>query len=196
MLPAMGEAAAHVRMTEAEYLAFERASPDKHEYVDGEIFAMSGGTSEHAAVSASVIGELRNALAGRGCRVHTSDMRVHTPVTGRFLYPDASVVCGRLVFTDDTRDTLVNPRVIVEVLSDSTEGYDRGGKFESYQTIPSLLEYVLCSQKKPRIEVFTRQADGSWLLRSYGAGERAALSSLECTIEVDRVYADVLDAPK
>jgi Uma2 family endonuclease len=161
---------------------------------DGEIFAMSGGTREHAAVSAGVIGALRDALAGRGCRVHTSDMRVHTPASGRFLYPDASIVCGRLVLTDDTRDTLVNPGVIVEVLSDSTEGCDRGGKFESYQTIPSFLEYVLCSQKKPRIEVFTRQADGSWLLRSYGAGERAAISSPECAIDVDRVYADVLGA--
>jgi Uma2 family endonuclease len=187
----MGQAAARAHLPEAEYLAFERASPDRHEYADGEIFAMSGGTGEHSAIAANLISELRSALFGRGCRVHTSDMRIKISAT-RYVYPDASALCASPEYTDDTRDTLVNPRVIVEVLSDSTEAYDRGDKFAQYQTIPSLAQYVLASQKKPRIEVFTRQADGSWLLWTYGPGERAALSSVGCTIEVDRVYTDVL----
>lgn len=181
-------------MSEQEYLAFERASPEKHEYVNGEIFAMSGGTGEHSAIAANIISEARSALFGRGCRVHTSDMRINISSSERYVYPDASIVCERPRYTDDSRDTLLNPRVIVEVLSDSTEAYDRGDKFAQYQTIASLAEYVLASQKRPRIEVFTRQADGGWLLRVYGPGERVMLSSVECTIEVDRVYTDVFEA--
>lgn len=189
----MAQAAVTTGMTEAEYLAFERASPEKHEYVDGEIFAMSGGTGDHAAIAANLIGELRNALYGRGCRVHTSDMRVKIPATPRYLYPDVSVVCAKPEYTDDTRDTLTNPRVIVEVLSESSEAYDRGEKFASYQTIPSLAHYVIASQTKARLEVFTRQDDGAWLLRTYGPGESAALAAIEGAIEVDRVYTDVLE---
>ena len=120
-------------MLEAEYLAFERASPQKHEYVDGEVFAMSGGTGEHAAIAAGLIRELGNAVFGRGCWVHTSDMRVKIPETPSYVYPDASVVCTRPEYLDDTRDTLTNPQVVVEVLSESTEAYDRGEKFASYQ---------------------------------------------------------------
>lgn len=191
----MAQPAVSPNMTEEEYLAFERTSPEKHEYVDGELFAMSGGTGDHAAISANLIRELGNALFGRGCRVHTSDMRVKIPATPRYVYPDASVVCSKPEYTDDTRDTLINPQVVVEVLSESTEAYDRGEKFASYQTIPSLTHYVIASQIKPRLEVFTRQDDGGWLLRSYGPGELAALPSLSCSIEVDRVYTDVLETP-
>ena len=189
----MGYAAVRTGMSEQEYLAFERASAEKHEYANGEIFAMSGGTGEHSAISANIIREVGNALFGRGCRVHTSDMRINISPAGRYVYPDASIVCARPEYTDDSRDTLVNPLVIVEVLSDSSEAYDRGDKFAQYQTIASLAEYVLASQKKPRIEVFTRQTDGSWLLRVNGPGERAGLSSVECSIDVDRVYTDVFE---
>lgn len=187
----MGQAAVRTGMSEQEYLDFERSSPDKHEYADGEIFAMSGGTIEHSSIAANIICELGNALLGRGCRVLTSDMRIKIPATGRYVYPDGSVVCARPEFTDDKRDTLLNPRLIIEVLSDSTEAYDRGDKFAAYQTVASLNEYVLASQKEPRIEVFSRQPDGSWSLRSYGPGDRAALSSLGCVLDVDRVYTDV-----
>lgn len=180
-------------MTEQEYLAYERASPEKHEYADGEVFARSGGTGEHAAVAANIIRELGSALFGKGCRVHTSDMRVHVPSRGRYVYPDGSIVCGRPMYTDETRDTLVNPRVIIEVLSDGTEAYDRGDKFAQYRTLPSLEVYVLASQKEPRIEVFTRHADGAWLLRAYGPGECAAISPLGCNLDVERVYTDVFD---
>ncbi|MEM9454917.1 MAG: Uma2 family endonuclease [Myxococcota bacterium] len=188
----MVQATLRTEMSEAEYLAFERASLEKHEYVDGEVFAMSGGTGEHAAIAANLIRELGNAVFGRGCRVHTSDMRIKIPETPSYVYPDASVVCTRPEYPDDTRDTLTNPQLVVEVLSDSTEAYDRGEKFASYQKIASLSCYVLASQTKARLEVFTRQDDGGWLLRAYGRGEHARLAPLDCSIDVDRVYTDVL----
>ncbi|AUX43470.1 hypothetical protein SOCE26_049190 [Sorangium cellulosum] len=187
----MAQAVVHTRMSEQEYLEFERSSPDKHEYADGEVFAMAGGTLEHSAIATSLLAELRIPLLGRGCRVLTSDMRIKIQATGRYVYPDGSVVCTRPEFTDEKRDTLLNPRVIIEVLSDSTEAYDRGDKFAGYRTIASVEEYVLASQRAPRIEVFSRQQDGSWSLRIYGPGERAALVSLGFALEVDRVYTDV-----
>ena len=190
----MAEPVLRTEMTEVEYLTFERGSPEKHEYVDGEVFAMSGGTGDHAAIAANLMGELRNQLFGRGCRVLTSDMRIKIPGAGRYVYPDASVVCTPPEYTDETLDTLINPQVVVEVLSESSEAYDRGEKFEAYQTIPSLTSYVLASQTKARLEVFTRQDDGGWLLRSYGPGEHAVLTSIECSIDVDRVYTDVITA--
>jgi Uma2 family endonuclease len=190
----MGQAAVRTGISEQDYLDFERASPIRHEYADGEIFAMSGGTIEHSSVAANMIGEIRSALSGRGCRVLTSDMRINIPATGRYVYPDGSIVCARPEFVDEHRDTLVNPRVIIEVLSDSTEAYDRGDKFAQYRSVASIEEYVLASQKEPKIEVFTRQPDESWMLRVYGPGERVALKSLECAIEVDRVYTDVFES--
>jgi Uma2 family endonuclease len=189
----MGHAAVRTGLSEQAYLAFERSSPEKHEYADGEIFAMSGGTAEHSAVTLNVLAELRGALAGRGSRAFESNMRVHVPATGRYVYPDGSIVCGRPVFTDDARDTLLNPRVVVEVLSNGTEAYDRGDKFAGYRTVPTLQEYLLASQKQPRLELFTRQADGSWNLRIFGPGERVELGSVGCSIEVDRVYEGVFE---
>ena len=187
----MGQAAARTGLSEQEYLELERASPIRHEYADGEIFAMSGGTIEHSAVAANLLRELGNGLLGRGCRVLTADMRIKIPKSGRYVYPDASVVCARPEFVDEKRDTLLNPRLIIEVLSDSTEAYDRGDKFAQYRSVASFEEYVLASQKEPKLEVFTRQPDGSWVLRIHGPGERAALASIACTIEVDRAYTDV-----
>jgi Uma2 family endonuclease len=194
MLSAKGHAVVRTGLSEQEYLEFERASSERHEYADGEIFAIPGGTFEHSALIANILGEARNALAGRRCRVLDSNMRVKVPATGRYVYPDASIVCGPPELTDATRDTLLNPRLIIEVLSDSTEAYDRGDKFAGYRSIPSVQEYVLASHNQPRIEVFTRQPDGSWTRWIYGPGERAALASVESSIEVDRVYEGVLDA--
>ena len=186
-------AAERIRMTENEYLAFERASEQRHEYADGEIFAMSGGSHEHSTITLALGSELRFALKGRPCRVQSSDMRIHIPASGRYIYPDVSVVCGRPVLKGDKRDILLNPRVIVEVLSASTEDYDRGEKFTHYKSIPSLMHYMLASQDKPFVEVFTRQRDDSWTLQTYGAGEWIELPALECEIEVDQVYANVFD---
>lgn len=190
----MGVPALRTGVTEEEYLAFERSSAEKHEYADGEVFAMSGGTAEHSAVTLNLLAELRTAIQGGGCRAFESNMRVHVPATGRYVYPDGSIACGRLEFKDDSRDTLLNPRVVLEVLSDSTEAYDRGDKFAGYRTIPSVAEYVIASQTQPRIEVFTRQPDESWTLRIFGRGEKVQLGSLGCAIEVDQVYRDVHNA--
>jgi len=187
----MGEAALRTGITEQEYLAFERAAEERHEYADGEIFAMSGGTVAHSLIAANVSGELRSALLERPCNVHGADLRIHIPATGRYTYADVLVVCGEAVLTDGESDTLENPVLIVEVLSDSTEKYDRGDKFEHYQTIASLRDYVLVSQKKARVEHYHRQPDGSWLLRTSGPGDRVVLESIGCELAVDRVYLKV-----
>lgn len=181
-------------MTPQEYLAFERASETKHEYVDGEIFAMSGGTREHSLVGQHVARELGNALFDRPCEVHGSDMRIKVQALERYFYPDASVVCGPAELEDESRDVLLNPKVIVEVLSRSTRSYDRGDKFASYQAIESLQEYVLLSQTEVRVEHYSRQRDGSWIYRSIGAGGELVLPSIECVIAIDRVYAKVFPA--
>jgi Uma2 family endonuclease len=187
----MGQAAVRSGVSPEEYLAFERSAEMRHEYADGEIFAMSGGTLEHSQTAGNVVRELGNAVSERGCRVLTSDMRIKIASRGRYVYPDASVVCEQPIFEDDKRDTLLNPLLVIEVLSASSEAYDRGDKFRQYQTIPSVREYVLLSHTEPRIEVFTRQTDGGWLLRSYGPGERAPLASLACELDVDRTYVNV-----
>lgn len=190
----MASAAARIRMTEEEYLEFERASEERHEYIDGEIFAMSGGSYEHATVSANVIHALRSALLrGRRCAVQTADMRLYIRPSRRYVYADAVVVCGPPELRGNKRDILLNPRVIVEVLSPSTEDYDRGDKFTHYKTIPSLAHYVLVAQDKKLVEVFTRQQDGSWTCVKYEAGQKIALPAIECEIEVDQVYATVFE---
>jgi Uma2 family endonuclease len=187
----MGDAALRTGLTEQDYLAFERASEERHEYADGEIFAMSGGTWKHGLLAANVIREIGLLLLERPCSVQGSDMRLHIPETKRYTYADAVVVCGEPLFLDETEDTLLNPVVIVEVLSDSTERYDRGDKFEQYETIASLRDYVLVSQKKVRIEHFHRQDDGTWQRRIAGAGEQVRFESIGCALEVDRVYRKV-----
>lgn len=189
----MVSVAPQIRMTEDEYLAFERASEEKHEYIDGEIFAMSGARRAHSRLSVRLAVLLELAI-GRRCEVYNNDMRVYMPLSRRYVYPDASVVCGRPQFKDKELDTLVNPRVIVEVLSQSTEDYDREDKFTHYKTIPTLAHYVLVAQDKPLVEVFTRQADGWWTCVAYEAGQKIALTAIECEIEVDQIYANVLDA--
>jgi len=178
-------------MTEEDYLAFERASETKHEYVKGEIFALSGGTRAHGAVAANIMAEVRIALFGRGCQVLTSDVRLKIATEHRYVYPDASVLCGRVEYEDERNDTVLNPRIVVEVLSESSEAYDRGDKFAAYRTIPSLKHYVLASQEKPLIEVYTRKYDGTWLYSVYGPGDKAVLPALDCALDVDRVYTDV-----
>jgi Uma2 family endonuclease len=187
----MGDAALRTGLTEQDYLAFERAAEERHEYADGEIFAMSGGTWEHALLASNITRELSTLLLDRPCSASGSDMRIHIPTTKRYLYADVLVVCGQPIFTDEKRDTLLNPVVIIEVLSDSTERYDRGDKFEQYETIPSLRDYILVSQKKVRIEHFHRQGDATWQRRIAGAGERVELASIGCDLDVDRAYLKV-----
>jgi Uma2 family endonuclease len=187
----MAQAAVRVRLSPEEYLAMERSAEQRHEYADGEVFAMAGGTREHNLTTGNIHGELRLALIDRPCEVYNSDMKVQIAATDRYVYPDVAVACGEPKFEDETRDTLLNPVVIVEVLSDSTEAYDRGDKFAQYQMIPSLRDYVLASQKAVRIEHFRRLPDGTWLLRNLGPGERLVLESVGCEIAVDRAYLKV-----
>ncbi len=189
----MGLPAGRAPVSPEEYLAFERSAKERHEYADGEIFAMSGGTLEHSLTAANLGGELGTALERRPCRVLNSNMRVRIPERNHYVYPDGVVVCGKPLFDDEVRDTLMNPVLVVEVLSDSSERYDRGDKFAQYRSLPSMKEYVIASQKEPRLEVFTRQADESWVLRIYGAGEVARLSSIDCEIAVDRAYLRVFE---
>ncbi|AGP37135.1 hypothetical protein BE04_33380 [Sorangium cellulosum] len=176
----------------AEYLEQERTSPTKHEFLNGEIFAMAGGTPEHARLCLSVGAELRAHLRGRPCVVYSSDLRVRVQATGLSTYPDVSVVCGRIERDPEDTDAALNPVVLVEVLSDSSEAYDRGQKFAHYRCIPSLREYVLVSQHEPRIEVFHRNEDGSWTLREARAGKGVELQAIGCILSVDDVYRDPL----
>src|SRR3954469_2694994 len=139
------------RVSEAEYLQTERQLETKNEFFDGEIFAMAGGTSAHSLIATNLAMALGSRLKGSGCLTYNSDLRLKVEATGLFTYPDISVVCGGARFLDEQEDTLLNPSVVVEVLSDSTEAYDRGKKFEHYRQIASCQEYLLVSQKEPRI---------------------------------------------
>jgi len=181
-------------MTYAEYLAFEEKAVDKHEFLNGEVFAMGGGTIEHAALIASVTHALMGALQGRPCRVYSSELRIRIRATGLTTYPDVSVVCGKAEVDADDPHAIVNPILVVEVLSDSTEAYDRGEKAAHYRHLPSLREYVLLSQHRPRIEVWRKNEAGRWELYEHESGSRAELASVACALAVDDVYRDPLAA--
>ncbi|MBK8694908.1 MAG: Uma2 family endonuclease [Deltaproteobacteria bacterium] len=187
----MGDAAEQTWIDYATYLTVEAQADRKHEWLDGVVYAMAGGTLEHGQLSAAVIGELRGLASGCGCRVFSSDAKVRVSATGLATYPDASVVCGPIERDADDRNAMANPAVLVEVLSDGTEAYDRGEKFEHYRRLPSLRDYVLVSQRRPLVEVYSRDAHDRWVLTAVGAGERFTLSALPGDVEVDRVYAGV-----
>jgi Uma2 family endonuclease len=180
------------RYTRAEYVAFERGSNVKHEYLDGVIYAMAGGTREHAQVAVNVTTLLSTALRGRPCGVSSSDLRVRVADTGLDTYPDASVVCGQAELDPDDRHALLNPLVLVEVTSPSTEAYDRGDKLENYKRIPSLREVVLVSHREALVEVIRREGDGTWTRHEARRGEVARLECLGCEMAVDEVFRDPL----
>jgi Uma2 family endonuclease len=183
-------------MTEAEYLTFERASKSKHEFIAGEVFAMVGASEAHNLISVNVITALNNQLRTRPCKIYPSDMRVKVADTRLYTYPDIIVVYGNAEFADSHFDTLVNPTVIFEILSPSTERYDRGKKFQDYRELPSLREYVLISQDSPRIERFLLQAQGTWeLLDAKGLDATLDLTSIACTLALAEVYAKVTFTP-
>lgn len=179
--------------TFAEYLTLEEDSGIKHEFLDGVVYAMSGGSPAHAAIAANLIRLLGAALEGRRCRVFTADLRVRVRETGLGTYPDVSVVCDQLEMDpDDPKGhTVVNPALVCEVLSPSTEGYDRGEKLAHYKRVPSLREVVLVAHDDRRVEVWRRAGD-RWLQLGFGAGERVTLESLGCAIAVDEIYRDPL----
>ncbi|WP_438015684.1 Uma2 family endonuclease [Sorangium sp. So ce315] len=192
----MAEPARKRTFSFAEYLAHEQASEAKHEHVNGEIFAMAGGTPEHGLMAVNVASVLRGQLVDRRCRVYNSDVRVRVRATGLATYPDVSVVCGRLERDPEDENSILNPVVLVEVLSPNTEAYDRGEKFAHYQTIPSLREYVLVSHQRRRVEVLRRNDDGTWTLHDVREGGVAALASIGCSLPLDEVYRGVFEGPE
>jgi Uma2 family endonuclease len=172
-----------------EYLARERASATKHEFIDGSVYARAGGSPEHARLQVRVSAALSAALGKRPCAVFSSDLRVHIAQTRRSTYPDVTVVCGPLERAKDDPDAVTNPTVIIEVLSDGTERSDRGEKFAHYRRLSSLREYVLVAQDQPLVEVFRREPQG-WVLTEFGPGQTLRLTSLDVSLEVDELYFD------
>lgn len=180
------------RLTPEQYLEIERKSEFKSEYYAGEMFAMSGGTLAHSAIAMSLGGSLATQLRGRPCRALSSDMRVLVSPTGLYTYPDVTVVCAEPQLLDSTRDTLLNPTLVVEVLSPSSEAYDRGRKFEHYRSIESLRQYLLVASDRVHLDLFTRQSGGQWLLTSASAlEEKVELESIGCSLLVGDVYEKV-----
>lgn len=183
---------AKVHITPEEYLAIERQATYKSEYFNGEMFAMSGASPRHVLIVTNVVAELHQQLKQRPCTVYSTDLRVKVNPTGLYTYPDVIVVCDQPQFNDEQKDTLLNPTLIVEVLSESTKDYDRGEKFEHYRTLTSLAEYVLIAQDKPHFEHFVRQPDNRWLLAETNRLEDTIhLPSIACDLALAEVYDKV-----
>ena len=183
----MPPVAPHVKLSFAEYAKREESSETKHQFLDGEVFAMAGGTPEHAALAAAVSNALGAQLVSGECRPFNADLHVMT-ATGLGTYPDVTIVCGKLERLPDAQRTVTNPTLIVEVLSESTEAYDRGRKFEHYRSMSSLKEYVLVSFREPLVESHMRNADGSWNTTFAGARETLVLRSIDARLDVDEIY--------
>jgi Uma2 family endonuclease len=173
-----------------DWLEGERTMLDeRHEYVAGEAFAMSGGSAEHHAIIGNIYGQLWNQSKGRPCHVYGQGMRLRIAAADAGKYPDLMALCGEQQFHDGRRDLLLNPSLIVEVLSDSTEGYDRGGKFALYRRLPSLKEYLLVAQDRVSVELYVPGDDGRWVLSAYeDLGMRVPLPSIGCELAVAEVY--------
>lgn len=179
----------HHRYTYADYVALELQSPTKHEFLDGEIYAMAGGSEEHSALAAEVLRVLGNAVGDRPCRVHTSDLRIYVEAVGLATFPDGAVVCGPLQQHEPSpQATALNPTVLVEVTSDSSEEYDTGEKLEYYRTIPSLRDYIIISHRERRITAHSRDSAGTWTTRSAITGSKVAVESISAELSVNEVY--------
>lgn len=180
-----------MQMTEDDYLVFERESEMKHEFLDGEVLAMSGGSRSHNRICVNLIRLLSTQLQGGECEVFSSDMRVKI-ASGKYTYPDLSVVCGEPQFSDDDVDNLLNPTLIIEVLSPSTEGYDRGKKFQHYRAMPSLKMYLLVAQDQPCIEQYILPESGIWRFSDVtGLESHLNLDELNCELNMSEVYERV-----
>ena len=177
------------RYTAAEYLELERQAEYKSEFIDGEIFALAGASEPHNLIATNLTIALGSQLKGKPCKLYSSDMRVQLVKSTRYTYPDVVVVCGKADFIDDKRDTLTNPTLILEILSPSTEGYDRGEKFQRYRKLTSLQTYVLVSQDRPFVEVFEWREDDRWLLSEHkGLDKDVPLQSIGCELLLGEVY--------
>jgi Uma2 family endonuclease len=188
---------AQPRLSEEEYLALDRASQLRHEFYDGSMYAMSGGSHRHGIIGSSLGRELGNALKGKPCYVSNSDVRVRISPGRSYVYPDAVVVCGDPKYADDQKDTLLNPTLVIEVLSDSTERHDRGYKAEQYRKIDSLQEYALVSQARSSVEIYRRRDNGQWLLTHYtGLDAVAHFESVDCNIPLAEIYDKISFDPE
>ena len=201
----MATLAAQTRLTPEEYIAFERKAPpdseiSRYEYLNGELIAMSGASREHNLISNNISSELRNLLKGSGCETYASDMRVSAPLTSSYFYPDVVVVCEEPRFEDEVFDILLNPIILVEVLSPSTEAYDRGEKFSHYRHLASLQEYVLVSQDKVLVERYRRPekhetasvTTEDWIFTAFQALEdMLPLTSIQCELPLQEIYERV-----
>jgi len=184
----MSTAAQKARLTYAEYVAMEETSEGRQEFFDGEAFAMAGGTPEHSRLATVVSASLEAQRSGGACVAFNADLHVHTP-SGFGAYPDVTVVCGKLERHSESPRSVTNPTLVVEVLSESTESFDREGKFKHYRSIESFREYVLVSYREPLIESHLRNADGSWNTTFAGPGETLTLRSVGARLDVDAIYA-------
>ena len=201
----MATLAAQTRLTPEEYIAFERKAPpdseiSRYEYLNGELIAMSGASREHNLISNNISSEFRNLLKGSGCETYASDMRVSAPLTSSYFYPDVVVVCEEPRFEDEVFDILLNPIILVEVLSPSTEAYDRGEKFSHYRHLASLQEYVLVSQDKVLVERYRRPekhetasvTTEDWIFTAFQALEDILpLTSIQCELPLQEIYERV-----
>ena len=181
-------------MSADEFLAWERGQAVRHVFHRGEIFAMAGGSPRHARLAVRVASRLESALEGRDCGTYSSDLQLDL-VGAHFVYADAVVVCGPVLLRPGTKDVVTNPKLVVEVLSKSTEAYDRGIKQAAYLALASVEHYVLVSQREPRVEVYTRQDADTFLYRAYVAGEVVALDRVGARFAVDDVYAGAFEIP-
>ena len=180
-------------LTENEYLRLERQAEAKSEFHNGQLFAIAGGSLNHSLLANSIGALLRDQVPP-GCRVFNADLRIKIPASNTYTYADCSVICGEPEFSGDQQDTVLNPVLIVEVLSPSTEGYDRAKKFELYRTVASFREYLLVHQDRRRVEHYSRQDDGSWLLREYsGAGARVNIAMFGAHISLSDLYASAIN---
>ena len=181
--------------TSAEYLALERAAENKSEYLAGEIYALAGASEQHITLTLNIAAELRTQFRGRPCRVYASDLRIKVAASGLYTYPDVVAACGELRFEDGHRDTLLNPTVIFEVLSPSTEAYDRGKKFAHYRRLESLMAYVLVAQDEVHLEHYARQGS-DWLLQeARGRGDTIHLPSVGGALSLSAIYENVEFSP-
>ena len=178
-------------VTEAMYLAMERVSPVKHEFHGGEIWAMAGASPRHNRLATAFSTQLDNAMRKTGCIPLSSDQRVHVPATGDYCYPDITVVCGEPKYHPADPDSITNPRLIVEVLSRTTEKHDCGEKFEEYRSIESFQEYVLVWQDRIKVEVRRREGERRWTIEEFGAAEQIELRSIGATLDIDALYEGV-----
>ena len=177
------------RYTYSDYVALEQDSPTKHEFFDGEIYAMGRGTEEHSALAAEVLYALTAAVRDKPCRVHTSDLRIYVEAAGLATFPDGAVICGPLQQHEPSpKATALNPTVLLEITSDSSEEYDNTVKLECYRTIPTLGDYIIVSHRERRITVHSRQEEDTWVTTVAIAGGRVALSSIGADLSVDEIY--------